>query len=132
MKSECYCTTFRAAMRRMAAAYDDALQPVGLNVQQFALLRRVARGEPVSLTELAERSELDRSTVGRNVRVLERDGFLELSRGDDQREAVVALSRRGRKVLEQGAPLWEACQAGIEDRVGRDRMRVLREALERI
>lgn len=119
-------------MRRMASAYDEALLPTGLNVAQFGLLRRIAGGEPVSLTELAGRAELDRSTIGRNVRVLERDGFVELSRGDDQREAAVALTRRGRKVLEDAAPLWEACQEGLEHRVGRDRMRVLREALERI
>lgn len=119
-------------MRRMALAYDEALLPVGLNIQQFALLRRVSRSEPVSLTELAARSELDRSTVGRNVRVLERDGFAELTRGADQREAVVALTRRGHKVLEEATPLWETCQQDMEKRVGHERMRVLRETLESI
>jgi DNA-binding MarR family transcriptional regulator len=132
MPQECHCTTFRAAMRRMAAAYDEALLPTGLNVAQFSLLRRIARGEPVSLTELAQRAELDRSTIGRNVRVLERDGFVEQRRGGDLREAAVALTRRGRKVLEDAAPLWQSCQQDLEHRVGRERMRVLREALERI
>ncbi|MEJ0098737.1 MAG: MarR family winged helix-turn-helix transcriptional regulator [Pseudomonadota bacterium] len=132
MDSECHCTQLRAAARRVASAYDQALEPAGLNVAQFALLRRISRRDSISLTQLGELAELDRSTVGRNVRVLAREGLVELGSGTDQREAVVALTRRGRNKLEQAAPLWKACQQGIETRVGRERLRALHEALERI
>ncbi len=132
MDSECHCTTLRAAARRVAAAYDEALGPTGLNVAQFAMLRRISRRDSISLTQLGELSDLDRSTIGRNARVLERAGLVELGSGADQREAVVALTRRGRKTLQDAAPLWKACQQGIETRVGRERMRALREVLERI
>jgi DNA-binding MarR family transcriptional regulator len=132
MQSPCYCTTLRKATRRLATAYDEALAPVGLNVAQFALLRRIARHQPISLTGLGEDAELDRSTVGRNVRVLERNALVVLGRGEDQREAVVSLTKRGGKVLEQAAPLWKACQHRIEARIGRQRLQALKEALESI
>jgi len=132
MQSQCLCTTLRAATRRLAATYDEALAPVGLNVAQFSLLRRIARLEPASLTQLGEAAELDRSTVGRNVRVLARDGFVALERGEDQREAVVVLTKQGRKALDRAAPLWEDCQRHIESRVGREQLRGLKAILEKI
>jgi DNA-binding MarR family transcriptional regulator len=132
MQGACFCTSLRAATRRLASAYDAALAPVGLNIAQFSLLRRIARLQPVSLTQLGEAAELERSTVGRNVRVLARDGFVALDRGEDQREAVVSLTRQGQKMLDRAAPLWEACQRQIEARVGREEMRGLKAILEKI
>lgn len=130
MASQCFCTSLRNATRRVAALYDQALEPVGVNIAQFALLRAVARGEPVALTELGRRTELDRSTVGRNVRVLERQGLVALSRGEeDQREASVSLSEGGRRAIEQGAPLWEGVQTRIETRLGASNATALRDAL---
>ncbi|WP_159715866.1 MarR family winged helix-turn-helix transcriptional regulator, partial [Geminicoccus flavidas] len=84
--SPCYCIALRAASRRLTTLYDAALQPVGINVAQFSLLRNVKRAQPVSLTELGRRMELDRSTVGRNVRLLQRMGLVRMASGSDQRE----------------------------------------------
>lgn len=132
MQSACFCTSLRAASRRLASAYDSALASVGLNVAQFALLRRIARHQPASLTQLGAAAELERSTVGRNVRVLARDGLVALQRGEDQREAVVTLTRQGQKMLDRAVPLWETCQRQIEARVGREQLRGLKAILEKI
>jgi DNA-binding MarR family transcriptional regulator len=132
MQSACFCTSLRAATRRLASAYDTALAPVGLNVAQFSLLRRIARLQSASLTQLGEAAELERSTIGRNVRVLARDGLVALERGEDQREAVVTLTKQGQKMLDRAVPLWEACQRQIETRVGREEMRGLKAVLEKI
>ena len=132
MKPQCYCASLRDAARRVTALYDEALEPLGLTVAQFALLRKISRGEPVTLTELAERAELERSTVGRNVRVIERMKLVDVEKGEDQREASVSLSRKGRQVLEKAAPIWDGVQAGIEKRLGRDGAHALRDLLHTI
>lgn len=75
----------RRAARALTDAYDDALKPLGLKVTQFSLLRTVARMETPSLTALAQEMALDRSTLGRNVGVLQREGLVELSEGNDFR-----------------------------------------------
>ncbi|MBS7812412.1 MarR family winged helix-turn-helix transcriptional regulator [Roseococcus pinisoli] len=116
--SPCYCTALKAASRRLAALYDEALKPVGVNIAQFSLLRRVRRAETVTLTELGRLAELDRSTIGRNVRVLERMGLVALSRGEDQREAVVRLTPAGHQALVDGDPLWDGVQDAIDARLG--------------
>jgi DNA-binding MarR family transcriptional regulator len=116
--SPCYCTVLKAASRRLAALYDEALEPVGINIAQFSLLRRIRRAETVTLTELGRLAELDRSTIGRNVRVLERMGLVAMARGEDHREAVVSLAPAGHKALDDGEPLWDGVQDSIEARIG--------------
>ncbi len=132
MSIDCYCTVLRSATRRMAAFYDEAMAPLGINIAQFSLLRSIARLEPVILTELGRRMELDRSTIGRNVRVLERMGLVKLGSGKDRREATVMLTEAGRRVLQEAAPLWEAAQAALEARMGVKATQELREILNRI
>ena len=116
MASECICATLRVAARKMTARYDAALAPIGINLAQFSLLRNINRAGSVSLTELGRRVELDRSTIGRNVRVLQRMGLVQVTPGADQREATVALAEPGRDVLRRGAPLWD----GVQDRIASD------------
>ncbi|HEV7317565.1 MAG TPA: MarR family winged helix-turn-helix transcriptional regulator [Ensifer sp.] len=118
--ARCYCALLRKATRRTTSIYDDALQPVGLNLAQFSLLRHIARDEPISMTELGRKIELERSTVSRNVKVLEGMGLAATGSGKDQREATVGLTESGRQILIDGAPLWQAAQDKIEARLGPD------------
>ena len=118
MVDRCYCTVLRTVTRRVAAIYDLALAPLGINVAQFSLMRNIARNSPLTLTRLARLTELDRSTIGRNVRVLERMGLAALGRGEDQREAMVALTERGEALLVEAAPLWDAAQEQMERQLG--------------
>ncbi|WP_442160982.1 MarR family winged helix-turn-helix transcriptional regulator [Rhizobium leguminosarum] len=128
--SRCYCSLLRTATRKVGAVYDDALAPFGINIAQYSLLRLIERRQPVSFTELGRVAELDRSTVGRNVRVLERMDMVETGRSeDDQRETDVRLAARGRQVLEDAAPFWEECQREIETRLGSANVKALREIL---
>jgi DNA-binding MarR family transcriptional regulator len=122
----------RKATRRLTSIYDDALTPVGVNIAQFSLLRNVERGEPMSLTELGQRIELDRSTVGRNVKVLVKSGLIALSKGKDQREAMLVLTDNGRRVLADGAPLWDAVQSKVERVLGSNGLKELQALLQAI
>jgi DNA-binding MarR family transcriptional regulator len=130
MSDACYCISIRKAARKVTALYDAALAPVGVNLAQFSLLRTVERRAPVSLTELGRHTDLDRSTVGRNVKVLERMGLVAMVGGEDQREAMVELAAKGSRVLADGAPLWDATQRSIETTLGRDAARHLQTLLQ--
>ena len=99
-KDICHCVVLRKASRKVTSYYDDALAPLGINVAQFSLLRHIDRMAPVSLTDLGARVELDRSTVGRNAKVLERMGLAIIRPGKDQREATLTVSEAGQGVLE--------------------------------
>lgn len=133
MKTPCLCTNLRLATRKLSAIYDAALEPLGINIAQYHLIRTINEHQPISLTELGRLAELDRSTIGRNVRVLERIELVETGRGDaDQREAQVSLSRSGRHLLRKATPIWERCQEEFISRLGHDKFDALSITLDAI
>jgi DNA-binding MarR family transcriptional regulator len=130
--STCYCIILRKASRRVTALYDEALAPLGINIAQFSALRTINRHAPISLTDLGHKMELDRSTIGRNMKVLERMGLVAFATGEDQREAVLSLSAEGVALLETARPIWDEIQDRLENRLGPDHARQLSELLEAI
>ena len=116
----CICIAVRKASRRLTARYDEALAPVGINLAQFSLLRNIRRHGPVSLTRLSELTELDRSTLGRNVKVLERMGLCAPADASDKREVAIVLTTEGKHILAAAEPLWATAQTDIRTRIGAD------------
>lgn len=117
METDCYCTSLRVAMRRMTAIYDRALEPAGITVAQWSLIRRIpsSGAEPISIHDLAERAELERSTVARNLRVLVKSGLVEMSTSPaDRRASAIVLTDKAVQVAERALPLWQGAQAEIE------------------
>ena len=132
MSSPCICILLRQAARKSSAIYDEALAPLGINIAQFSLLRKISRAGSISLTELAHKAELDRSTMGRNAKVLQRMGLIEPAASEDHRETSVTLTDEGRDIVERGAPLWDKAQDEIEARLGDDGVEQLQSLLRAI
>ncbi|MCM3176787.1 MarR family winged helix-turn-helix transcriptional regulator [Cytobacillus horneckiae] len=132
MSKECYCIPLRTASRKVSAYYNRALEPVGVNIAQFSMLRKIRRAYMITITELSKVCELDRSTVGRNVKVLEKMEAVQLIPGDDQRETTVKLTDHGHQILKDGDDLWEQAQVDIEEKLGgKDNVDNLLELLKR-
>src|SRR6202012_3095804 len=110
METTCYCAAVRTAARKTTALYDSILEPAGVTLAQFSLLRKIKRAGTVSLTGLGRLAELDRSTIGRNVRALEKLRFVSVASAEDHREAAVQLTPEGERVLGAGSPLWDEAQ----------------------
>jgi len=110
---ECYCTLARRSARALTEFYDNALAPSRLKVTQYSLLRAIERLRTPTLTQLAEATGLDRSTLGRNLRVLEKSRFVLLHPGNDERTRVVELSAPAVKALKIARPLWAKAQAKV-------------------
>ena len=118
LTSECICTHLRRAARGVSRHYDEALAGFGVNVAQFSLLRHLQRLDRPSITTLAEAMGLERSTLGRNLRVLEAQGLVALADGDDQRNRVVLLTEAGTQLLRAAYPAWEQAQIELVERLG--------------
>lgn len=117
METDCYCTSLRVAARRASAIYDRALEPVGITSAQWGLLRRVPQpgGEPITIQDLADRAELERSTVARNIRVLEKRGLVEMTTSStDRRASAIVLTPDAVAVTAAAQPLWQRAQREIE------------------
>ncbi len=119
MNSEpCLCTSLRQAALAATRFYDGALQSTGLKITMFRLLRRIGESGAPTMTGLAEIVQLDRSTLGRNLRVLERLGLVRLSEGEDERTRTIELTTAGLKKLQAALPLWASAQRRMKKRLG--------------
>lgn len=110
----------------MTQFYDDALKPTGLKLSQYSVLANLAQVEDPSITDLADRLMMDRTTLTRNLRPLEKAGWVRIGRGGDARARAVALTAQGRRLLEAARPVWRAAEIAVRDRLGPDGGRALR------
>ena len=123
---QCICVNLRRLARITTQLYDEALSGSGLKVTQYSLLCAVEREQPVAISALAEELDLDRTTMARNLSLLERDGLIVLRAGEDKRVTLVTLTARGRNAVARARPAWERAQARIAAGVGADRVAMLR------
>jgi DNA-binding MarR family transcriptional regulator len=122
----------RKASRRVSQMYDAALAPVGLKATQFAILSEIDRraDDPPTMHELADAMVLDRSTLGQNLRPLERDRLVAWEPSDtDRRRKLVILTERGRAKRLQARSLWRAAQERFERAIGKAESAGLRRIL---
>ena len=118
---QCTCFNLRKATRNLTQYYDTALQPVGLRSTQFSLLANIAADEGVSISLLAEKMIMDRTTLTRNLRPLEKSEYVVMGHGVDRRMRTIALTAKGQAKLEEALPYWQEAQAFIVDHLGADR-----------
>ncbi|MBT8767198.1 MarR family winged helix-turn-helix transcriptional regulator [Metapseudomonas boanensis] len=130
LPTQCLCTKLRRATRNVNRLYDEALASIGLNAAQYSLLKNLSRLDQPSITSLAEAMGLDRSTLGRNLRVLEAKGLVLLEGGEDQRNRLVSLTVTGRDVLTQALVAWEHVQAQLAQRIGAEKRTALMALLD--
>jgi DNA-binding MarR family transcriptional regulator len=123
--ADCVCFNLRKAARITAQVYDQHLAPVGLKNTQFSLLNVVATLGPLSITDLAGQLVMDRTTLTRNLKPVERDGLIEVVAGEDARTRHVQITTKGRKTLNKALPLWEDAQQYVLTALGQARWRSL-------
>jgi DNA-binding MarR family transcriptional regulator len=131
--SACTCGSLRKASRRISQFYDSALAPVGIKSTQFSILSEVERGTvrgPLTMCELADAMVMDRSTLGHNLRPLQRDDLLSLRLTlSDRRKRHVALTKKGRETLQRARRLWRTAEGRFEKIFGKQHAAELRASL---
>jgi DNA-binding MarR family transcriptional regulator len=130
--SKCACTRIRRGARVLTSLYDEALASTELNIAQFALLRAVGRLDAPNLSEVAEEMALDRSTLGRNVVVLQRMKLLDVAEGHDLRARRITMTARAERLVEACLPIWEETQRKVEARLGKGGLATLFDLLDRL
>ncbi|MGF6770597.1 DNA-binding MarR family transcriptional regulator [Paraburkholderia sp. GAS199] len=126
---QCNCSSLRSATRSLSLAYDEVLRPSGLKTTQYSILSRIASLGEMTLSELAEILAMDRTTMGRNLQPLERDGLVQISIGEDRRARLVSLTARGQQAYRLAKPLWEKIQQRFEKKFGKKESKALRDLM---
>jgi DNA-binding MarR family transcriptional regulator len=106
------------------------MQESGVRSTQFALLVGIAKLQPVTMGALAKVLMLDRSTLTRSLRLLEKERMIEISKRAAMRQRFLKLTHSGEKALQRSLPLWRAAHARFVEAVGADYWLKLRNELE--
>ena len=120
--STCACGNVRRASRAITKFYDSAMEPSGLKITQFAMLRNIMVSGPLSAGELAQILRLERTTLIRNLKALQNERFIQDSTGNDARRRLIAITQKGRIAVEAAIPYWEKAQAKIKSHLGAENL----------
>ena len=119
---ECTCLAVRQAARHVTQFYDRHLAPVGLRTTQFSILARLRRKGPMTINTLADEMVMDRTTLGRNILPLERDGLITIAPGrTDRRSKELRLTDTGLERLQAGYQGWKNAQREFAAAFGDER-----------
>jgi DNA-binding MarR family transcriptional regulator len=133
LPSDCNCLAVRSAARHVSQFYDQVLAPSGLRTTQFSILAKLARLGALTINGLAADMVMDRTTLGRNVLPLQRDGLVKIAPDPaDRRAKRLHLTRRGEKRLAAARTAWAAAQDGFEIAFGPTRSAELRAMLRAV
>lgn len=120
MARSCAAFNLRRASRLVTQAFDQALKPVGLKITQFSLLVSFVLSPDSNLAQLAQGLGMDRTTLSRNLRVLEKKGLVKTYPGEDRREQRVEITHKGRGAVLEAVPLWHQAQERVVGTLGKE------------
>src|SRR3984957_10966370 len=117
--AECNCLAVRQAARYITQFYDRYLAPAGLRTTQYGVLSRLKRQGPMSIHTLAAELVVDRTTLGRNIRPLEREGLITIeSDASDRRSKILRLTKTGDARFQRAQTRWAEAQRHFERAYG--------------
>ena len=130
---DCNCLAIRQAARHVTQFYDQLFAPVGLRATQYAILSRLKRDGAMTINALAAGLVMDRTTLGRNILPLQRDGLIEVvASAADRRRRELRLTALGAEKQRQGSERWAVAQQRFDEVFGGDRAAALRGLLREV
>jgi DNA-binding MarR family transcriptional regulator len=123
----CNCLALRQAARQVTQFYDRFLGPSGVRTTQYSILAKLKRNGPMTINALAADLVVDRTTLGRNILPLQRDGLIAVGRSkNDRRSKELRLTRAGATRFKTAFAAWTRAQAAFERAYGAKRAEDLR------
>src|SRR5271154_4655240 len=131
--ASCNCLALRQATRHVTQFYDQFLAPSGLRTTQYSILARLQRKGPMTINALAAELVMDRTTLGRNILPLQRDGLVAVGPGkSDRRSKELRLTPAGSARCRAALKGWCEAQTRFETAFGAQRAETLRLLLQKV
>ena len=131
--TDCLCTSIRRSARNISQIYSDHLQQSGekINPNQVSILVVLSQIEKKTISELSNILKMERTTLTRNLKVLDKSGWIKTYFGTDGRMKFTKLSKRGSEVLNKILPYWKKAQSKTKKILGED-LKLFQENLTKI
>ena len=109
----CLCDGLRRASRAVTRHYQRHFRGTGLVGTQFSMLSVLIRGGPMPVGRIAKLLDVERTTLTRNLRPLEKKRWIAISGDADGRMRVIEITAKGKAVARAALPNWRAAQASV-------------------
>ena len=127
----CVCFNLRWVTRAVTQFFDAELRRHGLRPTQTPILAALTARPGWCMEELSDWLGMERTTLVRNLRPLERDGLVEITGAGRGGRVNVSISAKGRKDLEKAMPAWRAAQQAVIKTLGAHRWSAILADLDR-
>jgi DNA-binding MarR family transcriptional regulator len=129
-REECNCFALRQAARFVTQLYERHLSQAGVTAAQFTILSRLASQPGTTAAQLADDLVMDRTTLVRALKPLQRDALVVANASEkDTRMLVYRLTASGQRRYERARALWQDAQAEFDQHLTRERATALRAEL---
>jgi DNA-binding MarR family transcriptional regulator len=117
----CVCFNLRTVTRTVTRFYDAAMRRHGTRPTQGTILAILQMQDSWTMGDLCEILGMERTTLVRNLKPLQRDGFVQIDGGGHGNRVELALTAKGKKRVEQFAPAWRSAQDAVIATLGETR-----------
>jgi DNA-binding MarR family transcriptional regulator len=127
----CVCFNLRWVSRAITQFFVGELRQHRLLPTQTPVLAALSANSNASMAELSDWLGMDRTTLVRNLRPLERDGLVKSSRRGRGNKVSLSLTPKGRAALQEFLPHWQVAQRKVVNTLGPERWAEILRDLER-
>ena len=130
--SPCNLFHLRRAARAVSRQYGAMMKSTDAQAPQFSVLFILSRAGALSITELASKMGMDRTSMSRNLLPMQAHGLVSLGAEGAARAREVTITQAGRAALDELMPLWRQAQAEFVEHLGEADTALLIELLSRV
>lgn len=120
-RQNCVGFNLRRVTRVMTQFFDMEMRKHGIRSTQWSVLAAMHAVGPSNMAELSEILGMERTTLLRNLRPLQRDGLVTIEGGGHGARVELSLTAKGRKQIEKLGPAWESAQRTAVQVLGEQR-----------
>ena len=126
----CVCFNLRWVTRAVTQFYDAEMRRHGIRPTQGTILLALNAKESWTMAELSDSLGMERTTLVRNLRPLQRDGFVQADGGGRGGRVELSITAKGRKKIEEAMPAWRTAQSAVVKTLGEKRWSAILSDLE--
>jgi DNA-binding MarR family transcriptional regulator len=126
----CVCFNLRWVTRAITQFYDAEMRRHGIRPTQGTILASLMGKESWSMADLSDWLGMERTTLVRNLRPLQRDGFVNVGGGGRGNLVELSITAKGRKQIEKLVPAWKSAQCAVVKTLGEKRWSAILSDLE--
>lgn len=127
----CVCFNLRRVTRVVTQFFDAEMRRHGIRTTQGSVLAALMEKGSWSMAELSDSMGMDRTTLVRNLKPLQRDGLVRTDGGGRGNLVEVSITTEGRKQIEKLEPAWRAAQSAVVQTLGEKRWSAILADLEK-